>query len=391
LPINVDRIGRATQGTRSGLGLSDSPRLIGPVPPCHTKGTTIPIWKKKGSPAHCFNCRPIRLLSLSVKIFERVLNKRIPGIIKLSYNQFGFVSGWGTIDAIHAARLLVEKHRERQKPVHLAFIDLEKAFDRVPREVIWYALRQHNVPEELIEWKTVPWTLLYADDVMLACEDKGELERQVQAWRDRLAMFELKLNVKKTEYPTTDVNESGSIGLTFGPVKWRSLTGVLCDRKIPERLEPKIYRTVVRPVAMYGAECWPATKEVEKRLSVMETKMLRWTARVTRMDRNDAIRQKFGVAPIVDKMREARLRWYGHVLRGKEDSVRKIELEVSGKRPRGRPKQRWSDTLHMDLKAADVHPDLALDRERGVVTPEQRSPRRCWTNAEEGSPVNQRL
>ncbi|VDO19487.1 unnamed protein product [Heligmosomoides polygyrus] len=119
---------------------------------------------------------------------------------------------------------------------------------------------------------------------------------------------------------------------------------------------------------MYGAECWPATKEVEMRLSVMETKMLRWTAGVTRMDciRNDAIRQKFGVVPIADKMREARLRWYGHALRGKEKSVRKIglELEVSGKRPRGRPKQRWSDTLHMDMKATGVHPDEAQDQER---------------------------
>ncbi|VDP54822.1 unnamed protein product [Heligmosomoides polygyrus] len=100
----------------------------------------------------------------------------------------------------------------------------------------------------------------------------------------------------------------------------------------------------------------------------METKILRWTAGVTHMDRvrNDAIRQKFGVAPIADKMREARLRWYGHVLRGKEDSVRKIGLnfEVIGKRPRGRPKQRWLDTLHADLKITGVYPDLALDRER---------------------------
>ncbi|VDP01548.1 unnamed protein product [Heligmosomoides polygyrus] len=76
--------------------------------------------------------------------------------------------------------------------------------------------------------------------------------------------------------------------------------------------------------------------------------ILRWTAGVTRMDRirNDVIRQKFAVAPISGKMREARLRWYGHVLRGEEDSVRKIGLkfEVSGK--------------------AGVHPDLARDRER---------------------------
>ncbi|VDO63871.1 unnamed protein product [Heligmosomoides polygyrus] len=86
----------------------------------------------------------------------------------------------------------------------------------------------------------------------------------------------------------------------------------------------------------------------------METKMLRWMAGVTRLDRirNEAIRQKFGVAPIADKMRGARLRWYGHVLRGKEDSVCKIGLNfvVSGKRPRGRPKQRWADTLHKNIK-----------------------------------------
>ncbi|VDP43528.1 unnamed protein product [Heligmosomoides polygyrus] len=71
--------------------------------------------------------------------------------------------------------------------------------------------------------------------------------------------------------------------------------------------------------------------------------------------RNDAIRQKFGVAPITDKMRGARLRWYGYVLRGKEDSLRKICLnfEAIGKRPRGRPKQRWADTIHMDLKSGE--------------------------------------
>ncbi|VDO29640.1 unnamed protein product [Heligmosomoides polygyrus] len=76
----------------------------------------------------------------------------------------------------------------------------------------------------------------------------------------------------------------------------------------------------------------------------MERKMLGWTAGVTRFDRirNDTIRLRFGVAPIAEKLREARLRWYGHVLRANDDTVRKIglNLEVPGKRPRGRPKQR---------------------------------------------------
>ncbi|VDP33367.1 unnamed protein product [Heligmosomoides polygyrus] len=80
----------------------------------------------------------------------------------------------------------------------------------------------------------------------------------------------------------------------------------------------------------------------------METKMLRWTAGVTRLDRvrNDAIRPRFGVAPIAEKLREARLRWYGDVLRANDDTVRKIglNLEVPGKRHRGRPKQHLKAT-----------------------------------------------
>ncbi|VDO73221.1 unnamed protein product [Heligmosomoides polygyrus] len=59
--------------------------------------------------------------------------------------------------------------------------------------------------------KPVPWTLIYADDIMLASEDKGKLQRKVQAWCDPFERFGLKLNVKKTEYLTTDVTESSSI------------------------------------------------------------------------------------------------------------------------------------------------------------------------------------
>ncbi|EYC18004.1 hypothetical protein Y032_0029g2006 [Ancylostoma ceylanicum] len=117
----------------------------------------------------------------------------------------------------------------------------------------------------------------------------------------------------------------------------------------------------VRAAALYGAECWAVAKEVERRLSGMEMKMLRWMAGIARLDRicNQDIRQRSGVAPITDKLREARLRWYGHVLRAESDSVCKIgfNLDVTGKRPKGRPKQRWMDNLHADLKTVGMHPD----------------------------------
>ncbi|CAD6199417.1 unnamed protein product [Caenorhabditis auriculariae] len=109
-----------------------------------------------------------------------------------------------------------------------------------------------------------------------------------------------------------------------------------------------------------------ATEKDEAKLAVMETTMLRWTAGVTKLDhvKNEDMRKRFGVAPIREKLRENRLRWFGHVLRADPTSIAKTShtLEVDGKRPRGRPKRRWMDTLNEALKATKLHPDQAADR-----------------------------
>ncbi|KIH67336.1 hypothetical protein ANCDUO_02331 [Ancylostoma duodenale] len=56
---------------------------------------------------------------------------------------------------------------------------------------------------------------------------------------------------------------------------------------------------------------------MERRISIMEMRMLRWMGGTTHLDRigNQDIRQRFGVAATADKLPEARLRWFGHVLR----------------------------------------------------------------------------
>ena len=55
--------------------------------------------------------------------------------------QFGFMPGKGTMEAIFIIRQVQEKYLANHPDLYLAFIDLEKAFDRVPRTVVKWALR----------------------------------------------------------------------------------------------------------------------------------------------------------------------------------------------------------------------------------------------------------
>ncbi|KAK3546978.1 hypothetical protein QTP86_007433 [Hemibagrus guttatus] len=88
-------------------------------------------------------------------------------------------------------------------------------------------------------------------------------------------------------------------------------------RKISARIKGKVYRTVVRPAMLYGLETVSLRKRQESELEVAELKMLRFSLGVTRLDRirNEYIRGTAHVGRLGDKVRETRLRWFGHVQR----------------------------------------------------------------------------
>ena len=66
--------------------------------------------------------------------------------------QFGFMPGRGTTDAIFILRHLQEKHVAKNKKFYCAFVDLEKAFNRVPREFIWRAMQKLGVEEWILQF-----------------------------------------------------------------------------------------------------------------------------------------------------------------------------------------------------------------------------------------------
>ena len=86
-----------------------------------------------------------------MKIVERVLEKRIRELVKVDDMLLGFMPGKSTVDALFIVRRIQEEFRGKEKKMYMFFVDLEKAFDRVPRKVMEWALRKKSLPEVLVK------------------------------------------------------------------------------------------------------------------------------------------------------------------------------------------------------------------------------------------------
>ncbi|KAK3559069.1 hypothetical protein QTP86_002464 [Hemibagrus guttatus] len=354
-----------------------------------------------------------------MKLWERVVEARLRKVVEICEQQYGFMPRKSTTNAIFALRILMEKYRDGQRELHCVFVDLEKAYDRVPREELWYCMRKSGVAEKYVRVvqdmyersRTVvrcavvmdqlseevrqesPWTMMFADDIVICSESREQVEENLERWRFALERRGLKVSRSKTEYMCVNEREgSGTVRLQGEEVKkvqefkylgstvqsngecgkevkkrvqagwngWRKVWGVLCERKISARIKGKVYRTVVRPAMLYGLETVSLRKRQESELEVAELKMLRFSLGVTRLDRirNDYIRGTAHVGRLGDKVREARLRWFGHVQRRESEYIgrRMLDMELPGRRQRGRPKRSSIHSFIHSLSSAYPEP-----------------------------------
>ena len=103
--------------------------------------------QEKGDVQSCTKYHGIKLMSHTMKLWEREHHfKRMTSVTK---NQFGFMPGRPTMEAIFLVRQLMDRYREH-KDLHMVFIDLEKAYDKISRNVMWWALEKHKVPTKYI-------------------------------------------------------------------------------------------------------------------------------------------------------------------------------------------------------------------------------------------------
>ncbi|KAK3540870.1 hypothetical protein QTP86_002452 [Hemibagrus guttatus] len=200
-----------------------------------------------------------------MKLWERVVEARLRKVVEICEQQYGFMPRKSTTDAIFTLRILMEKYRDGQKELHCVFVDLEKAYDRVPREELWYCMRKLGVAEKYVrvvqdmyersrtvvrcavgqreEFKVAvglhrgsalspflfaivmdqlseevrqesPWTMMFAGDIVICSESREQVEENLERWRFALERRGMEVSHSKTEYMCVNESEgSGTVRL----------------------------------------------------------------------------------------------------------------------------------------------------------------------------------
>ena len=223
--------------------------------------------------------------------------------------------------------------------------------------------------------------LRFADDVALLANSVKELEAQLNCLNKESRNVGLKMHKGKTKF-MTNFQTKESIEIDKEPIEkvesykylgkeikmenntreevlikikagWscfgRNKT-ILCDKTIPITLRTRVFNQCVLPTMTYGAETWSTTKETEQKLLVAQRAMERRMLNITIRDKqkNTTIRNKTKVKDIIEKIKEMKWRWAGHIARQKDNrwTIKTTEWQPrTGKRRRGRQKQRWRDEL----------------------------------------------
>ena len=222
----------------------------GKVPIDWEQSFIVCLYKGKGDALDRGNYRGLKLTEQAMKILERIVNGLVRQVVSIDDSQFGFVPGRGATDAFFVVWQLQEKYLAVNKRLYMAFVDLEKAFDRVPRKVIWWALRKLGVEEWIVrlvqgmyanarsrvrvgegfskefEMKVgvyqgsvlsplhfiivlealsrefragVPWEDLYADDLVIIADSLEECVRRLFIWKEAMEKKGLRVNAGKTK------------------------------------------------------------------------------------------------------------------------------------------------------------------------------------------------
>lgn len=254
--------------------------------------------------------------------------------------------------------------------------------------------------------------LAFADDIDIVGNSTLDIKSTLNEFEKGAGSIGLKINEEKTKYMYTTRNEQHRdrlgqnitmddynfervkkfkyLGTTLTEntdgteeINCRIQAGNRCLYAVQDLLKSKltsrrskisVYKTIIRPVVMYGCETWTLTVTNEERLRVFERKVLRKiygpivdpATGQYRIRTNKELEDLYGDSNIIREIKSKRLKWAGHVRRLPDGRTVKLAWEEApqGKRPLGRPRLRWKDNIAKDLRAMNVDNPLEVMEDR---------------------------
>lgn len=238
-------------------------------------------------------------------------------------------------------------------------------------------------------WKMKPvycQALIYADDILLISDTKIKLQKAIIEWTETLKERGMTVNTKKSkvmmvarteeqiepirmecdgevleqvdsyQYLGITIHETGKIQMEIRnrikktTAAYFSISNTLFGKKeIEKKTKTRVYQAILEPILLYGSESWTNTESDSSRISAVQMKCLRRIAGKTRWDRirNERIRKELHQEPVMKRVENRQLAWYGHIRRMKETrKVRQfLEAKPQGRRTKGRPRKTWEETV----------------------------------------------
>ena len=230
--------------------------------------------------------------------------------------------------------------------------------------------------------------LRYADDIIGITETVGELQdltTSINTVSERIGMqintdktntmmigrhhedFNIQINnkdlkqVKDFVYlgckitENNDHSEDITRRLVLARQKFASLKTIWKSKHISKELKIRLYNALIVTIAIYGSETWTLTQYTTKKLEAFEMQCFRtiasvhWSERVTNEEVLKMLNTK---RSLITRITHAQRRYLGHMLRMDEERLpkRAFFTRMEGSRPRGRPRYRWFDRIHVNTQ-----------------------------------------
>ncbi|KAI3368310.1 hypothetical protein L3Q82_007829 [Scortum barcoo] len=242
----------------------------------------------------------------------------------------------------------------------MCFVDLEKAFDRVPRGILWGVLREYGVRGPLLRAvrslydRSRSLVRIAGNDVVLLASSSQDLQHVLERFAAECEAAGMRISTSKSEAMVLDrkrvacplrvggevlpqVEEFKYLGVLFtsegkmereidrrigaASAVMRSVyRTVVVKKELSRKAKLSIYRSIYAPTLTYGHELWVMTERTRSRIQAAEMSFLRRVAGRSLRDRvrSSVTREELGVEPLLPLRRcieRSQLRWLGHLFR----------------------------------------------------------------------------